>query len=180
MSPQQQDAEIKSRSRPRANTTTFAFPSLRRGRTEAPPSVPSAAPAPPLSLEALIQALNPPAVPSLTHARSLAGLLAAQTPLPQPAVLNPVLAALCGNDSPAALQIAGYDIVTAYWENDGATGLGTADRLSYFSLFLGPSTAWSSDIWEPRFRALRALTSSGAEVMGMEFPLLEVLKSWIE
>lgn len=175
----QQDAENNTRSRPRANTTTFTFPPWRRGRAE-PPPVPPTPPAPPLSTEALIQALHPPAVPSLTHARSLAGLLATQTPLPRPAVLNPVLASLCGNDSPAAFQAAGYDIFTAYWENDAATSLSTADRLSYFSLFLGAATAWSSDIWEVRFKALRALSSSGTDVTGMESALLDVLKLWIE
>lgn len=179
MSSQPQDADINSRSRPRANTT-FSFPPWRRGRTEtAPPALP-AAPAPPSTLEALIDALNPPAVPSLTYARSLASLLPTQTPLPRPAVLNPVLATLCGNESPPALQVAGYDILTAYWENSGATSLGTADRLSYFSLFLGASIAWSSEIWEARFRALRALSSSGTEVVGMESSFLGVLKSWIE
>src|ERR1700736_5847878 len=135
MSPQQQDAETHTKSRPRANTTTFTFSSWRRGRAEAPTPVQPAVPAPPLFLDALIQALNPLAVPSLTHARSLASLLAAHTPLPRPEVLNPILTALCGNNSPAALQVAGYDILTAYWENEGATSLSTADRLSYFSLF---------------------------------------------
>jgi tuberous sclerosis 2 len=182
MSPQQQDAEISTRSRPRANTTTFTFPSWRRGRNEVPPPPPPAAPtpAPPLSIEALIRALNPPAVPSLTHARSLAGLLTTQTPLPRPVVLHPILANLCGKNSPPSLQMAGYDIVTAYWENEGASSLSTADRLSYFSLFLGASSAWSPEIWEARFKALRALSSSGTEVMGMESRLLDLLKFWIQ
>src|SRR5258705_988832 len=102
MSPQQQDAERSTRSRPRANTTTFTFPSWRRGKETAPP-VPPSVPAPSLSVEALIEALKPPAVPSLSHARSLASLLATQTPLPRLAALNPVLAALSWKDSPPPL-----------------------------------------------------------------------------
>jgi tuberous sclerosis 2 len=179
--PPQQDADNSTRSRPRANTTTFTFPSWRRGRPDAAPPVPAILPAPSLSFEALIEALKPPAVPSLSHARSLANLLATRTPLPRPTALNPVLAALCGKDTPPALQVAGFDIMTAYWENsEAAINLGTADRLSYFSLFLGAHTAWSSETWEARFKALRALTSSGAEAVGMEAQVLVLLMSWIK
>lgn len=174
---QHQDAELHT-GRPRAPTINFPFPSWRR-KAEPTASPPPATPSAPLSLEALVEALTPPTVPSLGHARSLASILTTQTPLPPPSVLNPVLAALCGNESPAAFQIAGYDIVSAYWENGGAVSLGTADRLSYFSLFLGAYTAWSADVWEPRFRALRALSSLGSEMIGVEVPLLDVLKSWI-
>lgn len=179
MSRQPQDADSSHKSRPRANTATFTFPSWRRPKSEVAPPVPIAAPVPSLSFEALIEALTPPAVPSLSHARSLASLLATQTPLPRPAILYPVLATLCGNDSPAALQVAGYDIVTAYLENRETVKLGTADRLSYFSLFLGPRVTWSPEIWEPRFRALRALSPSGVEFVGMESSLLNVLTTWV-
>lgn len=177
MSRQQSDDQ-NARSRPRANTS-FTFPSWRRGKTEPVTPAPVATPTPVLSLEELIKVLTPPAVPSLSHARSLASVLVGQTPLPPPAVINPVLAALCSDDSPPALQIAGYDVITAYWENGEATSLGTADRLSYFSLFLGSATAWSSEIWKPRFKALRALSSEGTELVGMEVPLLNVLQAWI-
>ena len=177
MSRQQSDDQ-NARSRPRANTS-FTFPSWRRGKQEPVNPAPAATPTPVLSLEGLIRVLTPPAVPSLSHARSLASVLVNQTPLPPPAVINPVLAALCSDGSPPTLQIAGYDIITAYWENTEATSLGTADRLSYFSLFLGSATAWSSEIWKPRFKALRALSSEGTGLVGMEVPLLNVLKAWI-
>jgi hypothetical protein len=36
------------------------------------------------------------------------------------------------------------------------------------------------DLWEPRFKALRALTRYGSDVVGIEVPVLDVLKSWIE
>ncbi|KAF7966756.1 hypothetical protein HWV62_37213, partial [Athelia sp. TMB] len=160
-------------------TAEVAF---KRGEV-APPVVvnPTPTPTAPLSLDALISALNPPAVPSLGHARSLASMLSlVQSPLPKPAVLNPILAALCGEQAPPALQVAGFDIITAYWESSGATDLGTADRLSYFSLFLGPVPAWSYELWEARFRALRALSSSGAEIIGTEAPLLDLLKIWVD
>lgn len=166
--------------RPRANTTSFASASFwRRGRPEAT-LTPASPPSQPLPLEALIEALTPPAVPSLTHARSLASVLQSSSPIPRPASLNPVLASLCAFEAPYSLQAAGYDILSAYWENNEAISLQTADRLTYFSLFLGPSISWSSELWEPRFRALRALTKYGADVVGFETAFLNVLKGWIE
>ncbi|GLB44659.1 putative rap/ran-GAP [Lyophyllum shimeji] len=133
-----------------------------------------------LSLEDLIDALTPPAVPSLAHARALASTLSSQSPLPRRAVLNPVLASLCDADSPVAVQAAGYDVLSAYCENNEASALATADRLSYFSLFLGSSNSWGPELWEPRFKALRALTRYGVDVVGIELDFLKVLKSWIE
>lgn len=181
MSRQTYDADINQRMRQRSNTT-FGFPNWRRKADPAPPVVATPMPTPtaPLSLNELIQALTPPAVPSIGHARSLASLLTLHSSLPRPAVLNPVLAALCSEGSPPALQAAGFDIIAAYWENSGATDLGTADRLSYFSLFLGALPAWSSELWEARFKALRALSSSGVEVIGSESPLLDLLQSWVD
>jgi tuberous sclerosis protein 2 len=124
--------------------------------------------------------LTPPAVPSLTHARALASTLSTQSPLPRRAALNPVLASLCDVNSPVAIQAAGYDILSAYWENNEAPSLATADRLSYFSLFLGSKILWAMELWEPRFKALRALTRQGADVVGIEAAVLDVLKTWIE
>ncbi|KAJ7139407.1 hypothetical protein C8R44DRAFT_693856 [Mycena epipterygia] len=170
------------RSRPRANTSTFAaFGGWRKQKHDQPPTPPVVAnpTTPPLQLEELIQALTPPAVPSLAYARSLATGLSSHSPIPRHAVLNPILATLCAAESPVALQCAGYDILSAYCENPEAVGLGTPDRISYFSLFLGPSVSWGTEIWEPRFKALRALTKSGTDTLGIEMPVLTVLKTWI-
>lgn len=177
------DADLP-RSRPRANTSTFsaAFGSWRKTKQDQSATPPAASnPAsPPLQLEELIQALTPPAVPSLAYARSLASGLASHSPIPRHAALNPILATLCAVDSPVALQCAGYEILAAYCENPEAIGLDTSDRVSYFSFFLVPATVpWGTDIWEPRFKALRALTKSGTDTLGIEIPVLAVLKTWI-
>lgn len=58
--------------------------------------------------------------------------------------------------------------------------LGIAERQSYFSLFLGGSTSWGMDLWEPKFKALRALTRYGSEIMGIEHVLIQLLHDWIE
>ena len=87
---------------------------------------------------------------------------------------------MCDVDSPVTIQAAGYDILSACWENNEAAALDTADRLSYFSLFLGSKLSWGMDLWEPRFKALRALTRYGTDIGGIELSVLDVLKSWIE
>ncbi|KAI0944483.1 hypothetical protein AcW1_002178 [Taiwanofungus camphoratus] len=177
--PSQPDDAQRS-SRPRAGSTLVPF-SWRKGRADAasaPAPGPSAMPV--LSLEALIEALTPPAVPSLTHARALSSALAAKTPNPRLAVLTPVLVSLCNANSPPSFQAAGYDILAAYWENNGSTVLTTADRLSCLALFLDPATPWAQETWEPRFKALVAIIQSGAETVGMEGSLLRVLRNWIE
>ncbi|KAG1744691.1 uncharacterized protein EDB91DRAFT_199661 [Suillus paluster] len=171
----QQDADPNSRFRQRSNTTAFAPFAWRRKAdiisTTVQPQIQS------LTFDALVEALTPPAVPSLTHARSLATLIASQSPLPQPSVLNPVWAALCSHDSPSSLQAAGYEIMATFWERFD-NHLGTADILQYFSLFL--HTVWAADVGEPRLRALRALTRGGTEVIGIEIPLLSLLRTWME
>ncbi|KAF7367498.1 Rap-GAP domain-containing protein [Mycena sanguinolenta] len=171
------------RSRPRANTSTFSpfggWRKQKQDQSTTPPVTANPTP-PPLQLEELIQALTPPAVPSLAYARSLATGLSTHSPIPRHAVLNPILATLCAGDSPVALQCAGFEILSAYFENPEAVGLGTSDRISYFYFFLDPATAsWGTEIWEPRFKALRALTRSGTETLGIEIPVLTVLKTWI-
>ncbi|KAG6812620.1 hypothetical protein H0H92_001839 [Tricholoma furcatifolium] len=163
--------------RPRANT----FLGWRRPRTDHTASSSSSTAttqSPPLSLDALIDALTPPAVPSLSHARALASSIASASPLPRRATLIPVLASLCQTDAPVAIQAAGYDVLSAYFEHNEAPALGTDDRLAYFSLFLG-SSAWATDLWEPRFKALRALTKLGRDVVGIELDFIRVLQSWI-
>lgn len=176
MPPQIDDGHRPTRQR---SNTTFAPFSWRRGKTETA-ITPQTEPIPPLSLEALIEALTPPAVPSITHARALASSLSTQVPTPRLAILSPILATLCAADSPVSLQAAGYDILGAYWENSGSATLTTADRLACFSLFMDLSTPWSSDIWESRFKALVALIRSGTDTIGIETSLLRVLRAWIE
>ncbi|KAH7911801.1 hypothetical protein BJ138DRAFT_1125766 [Hygrophoropsis aurantiaca] len=176
----QQDAEtLHPRFRQRSNTTTFASFSWRRApsRPEVVSSTATAVQSQPLSFEALVAALTPPAVPSLHHARSLASSIVTQSPLPAPASLNPVLASLCTSEAPSSIQTVGFEIMSAYWERSESK-LGSADRLAYFALFL--NTTWSSDIGEPRLKALRNLTKGGTDVVGIEVPLLNLLKTWIE
>ncbi|TFK37653.1 hypothetical protein BDQ12DRAFT_724108 [Crucibulum laeve] len=183
MSRQQQDAESHIRPRQRANTTSFPSFTWRKPRTDHPSASPGPVPPviqQPLTLEALVEALTPPAVPSLTHARALASLLATHSPLPRSAILNPIVASLCDIESPVSVQAAGYDILSAYWENHEALALTTADRLSYFALFLGSSVSWMMELWEPRFKALRSLTRYGADVVGIERPVIDLLKWWVE
>ncbi|KAF9228061.1 hypothetical protein BS17DRAFT_745271 [Gyrodon lividus] len=173
------DTDVSPKYRQRSNTTAFSSftAGWRRPRLETVSTPPQAQQPQTLTFDALVEALSPPAVPSLAHARSLAALIATQSPLPRAAVLNPVLGSLCGVDSPALLQCTGYEIMTAYWERyEGKVS--TADKLTYFSLFL--RTSWSSEVGEPRLRALRAFTKGGADVLSVEIPLLNLLKSWME
>ncbi|KAH7882154.1 hypothetical protein F5I97DRAFT_1970437 [Phlebopus sp. FC_14] len=172
----QQDTDVSPRFRQRSNTTTFPSFAWRRPRVETVST--TTAPQPqPLTFDALVEALTPPAVPSLAHARSLATAVTTQSPLPRAAVLNPVLGSLCGAESPSSLQCAGYEIMAAYWEGYEAK-VATADKLTYFSLFL--HTSWSTEVGEPRLRALRAITKGGTDVLGIEIALLNLLKGWIE
>jgi len=171
-----QEPEPSPRTRQRANTTSFAAALTWIRRPEQSYSFQQ----PPLTLQDLIRALAPPAVPSLVHARALASLLSSCSPLPRRDALNPILISLCHADSPSSLQAAGFDILSAYWENHEASSLATAERLSYFSLFLGGTSPWAVDLWEPRFKALRAITKYGADVVGIETNLIKTLQWWIE
>lgn len=173
------DVEPGRSTRPRSSTNSFLSQWRRPRPTQDALSSPTP-PTPTLPLDALIDALTPPAVPSLLHARSLASSLASTSPLPHYSRLNPILASLCAVDSPLALQCAGYDIMSAYWENNEGVPLTTADRFAYFSLFLGGNTTWSVDLWEARLKALRALTKGGTDVVGIEVPFLNLIKSWIQ
>ncbi|KAI6030287.1 hypothetical protein EDC04DRAFT_2923266 [Pisolithus marmoratus] len=165
------------KTRPRSNTTTFpSFGPWRRTKPETGP--PSNVPhLQTLSFDALVESLSPPAVPSLAYARALAAAIQSLSPLPRPSVLNPVLGSLCAAESPASLQCAAYDIMTAFWERceDRAS---TADKISYFTLILHSS--WSIEVGESRLKALGALTKDGKDVFGMEVPVLTVLKSWLQ
>lgn len=168
MAPLDQDG-VKQR--PRSNTTTF--PSFwRRPRQET-----LVFPSTPLSVDALLDALTPPAVPSLVHARALAAALPSHSPLPSPALLTPVVASLCGPDSPSSLQCAGYEIIAAFWDSYHDAAVSTSDKLTFFSLVL--HSAWSPDVGEARLKALIALTKGGKDVLGIEVLLINALKSWI-
>ncbi|KAH9916196.1 uncharacterized protein B0H18DRAFT_884997 [Fomitopsis serialis] len=179
MSPQDDDSPRSSR--PRASTSSFPQLPWRRPRSGSvtAPTQP-APPTPALTLEALIEALTPPAVPSLSHARNLCNVLTTQTPSPRYAVLSPIVASLSSSDSPPSLQAAGYEILGTYWKHSGSSILTTADRLSCLSLFFNSAVPWSTELWEPRFNALVAIIQSGAETVEMESDLLKVLRSWIE
>ncbi|KAL4245638.1 hypothetical protein ABKN59_010788 [Abortiporus biennis] len=174
MAPQSND-EFRP-SRPRANTSAFAF-NWRRGRQEPLSSPPD--PIAPLAFDALVEALTPPAVPSLNHARALAAAVPTQNPKPRLAQLIPILHTLCGLDSPPSLQAAGFDILTAFWETADLASSSTPDKVFCFSLLQESSSIWSADVWEPRFRALVAFTQSGSETVGIESSLLKALESWI-
>jgi len=166
-----------SKLRSRANTSFGSFSSWRKSSAPIPIPPP---PTPPLPLDALIDALRPPAVPSLAHARSLASILPDHSPLPRRDILNPILYSLCSAESPHSVQAAGFDILAAYWDNSEASSLSTAERLSYFSLFLGNPTPWGVELWEPRLKAVRALTKYGVDIVGIEANLIDLLTRWIE
>lgn len=165
-------------SRPRANTSSFAPFIWRRGRAE----VPLQPPLEPVSLssEALLDLLSPPAVPSLTNAKSLAAALAGNAPRPRLAAVLPVVTTLCASESPSAVQAAGFDVLTAFWSHSDLIDLTTADKLSCLSLVLNMTNPWAEDVWESKFRALMAFTRSGTETVGLERALLRVLRTWIE
>ena len=156
------DAHRPTRQR---SNTTFAL--WRRTRTDTNVQQ-QVDPTLSLSLDALIEALTPPAVPSLSHARALASTLSTHTPAPKLAILSPILAALCATESPVAIQAAGYDILAAYWDNTESAVFTTADRFACLSLFQDVRVRWLPDLWESRFKALVALIRSGSETTGME------------
>ncbi|KAG6884972.1 hypothetical protein C0993_006936 [Termitomyces sp. T159_Od127] len=159
--------------RPRSNTASFLG---WRRQSAAPPAAAPAVPA--LSVAALVAALAPPAVPSIVHARALAAALVDASPLPRTPALIAVLASLCHPGAPVAVQAAGYDVLAAFCEHTECPPLPTDDRLALFALFLADSPC-VLDLWEPRFKALRAFTKYGRDVLGIELDLVRVLQSWI-
>ena len=177
MSPQ----EVEAAFRPRGRSNTNSFPNFPWRRRNDPPSNPlPTAPEPALSVEEMIAALTPPAVPSLATARALAAALANPSSI-QLFSLAPILAALCTADAPASLRAAGYDVLTAFLERIPAPVLRASDRLALFSLFpVRGQNAWHPDVWEARFRAFTAFTKGGAEIAGIEPQLLEMLQTWID
>ncbi|KAF7331784.1 Rap-GAP domain-containing protein [Mycena kentingensis (nom. inval.)] len=173
MSPNDADSP---RPRPRANTSVLSsFSGWRRQQPPAPSTPPNAPP--PMKPEELLAALLPPTVPSVAYARAFAAALPTLSPIPKYDDINPVLASLCSADA-VALKCAGYDILSAYCENPEWES-STSNRLSYFALLLGPPGSWGSEIWEPRYKALVALTKSGDSTLGLENSLLDLLKTWI-
>lgn len=165
-------------SRPRANTGAFTnFANWRRGRPEVPPTIQDI---PSLSFEALVEALTPPAVPSLSYARALAVELPTHAPKPRLASLGPILGSLCAADSPPSLQAAGFDILASYWVNTKPEAITTADKLACLSLMLDLTQPWLPEIWEPRLKALLAFTHSGEQTIGVESSVLRVIGFWIQ
>ena len=154
---------------------------MRRGRTEtvaapAPPTAP-----PPLQIDELIEALTPPAVPSLNYAKSLASALSVvgtDSPTPRLPLLQPILATLCSLESPTTLQTAGFDVLSAFLHASGASLVSTADRLSCLAFFT--DVPWSKELWESRTKALSALIRSGSQTIGMEGQILRLVGNWIE
>ncbi|KAL1745332.1 hypothetical protein HDZ31DRAFT_36729 [Schizophyllum fasciatum] len=179
-----QDVESPSRFRPRSNTASFLAWRPRRpennspNQSTSPASHAQPAISSPLSPHELIDALMPPAVPSLAYARALASALTTMSPLPSHDTLMPIVGTLCSPSSPVAFQAAGFDILASYIETADPS-LTTSTKVAYFSLFVCSETAWHVDLWEPRFKALRLLTKDGAEVVGIEIELLSILKTWI-
>lgn len=171
------DESPSSRSRPRSNTTTAFLGGWRRARETSPVSQSQ----PTLPLEALIHALAPPAVPSLTHARQLASALSNASPLPPVHKLNGVFSALCKPDNPMTFQAAGFDVLSAYFENSEVAALSTGDRLLYFSLFTSADpTVWSQDLWEPRFKAFRSFSKWGGDLLSIEGQVVDLFQKWIQ
>ncbi|KAL0579622.1 Tuberous sclerosis 2-like protein [Marasmius crinis-equi] len=134
-------------------------------------------------MDVLLEPLLPPAVPSLTNARALAQQLPSHSPLPQISRIYPVLKVLCGQDVPIPLQMAGFDILAAYFEHSEASTLaiGTSDRMVCFSFFMGDGSggSWNHELWEPKFKALRAFTRWGSDMVGIEEDVVKLLKEWI-
>ena len=177
MSPQ----EVEAAFRPRGRSNTNSFPNFPWRRRNDPPPIPHpTAPGPAPSIEEMIAALTPPAVPSLATARALSTALANPSSI-QLFSLAPILASLCTADAPASLRAAGYDILAAFLERTPAPVLRASDRLALFSLFpVRGQNAWHPDVWEARFRAFTAFTKGGAEIAGIEPQLLEMLQTWID
>ena len=105
--------------------------------------------APPLQIDELMEALTPPAVPSLNYAKSLASALSAvgtDSPTPHLSLFQPILATLCSLESPTTLQTAGFNVLSAFFTD----------------------VPWSKELWESRTKALSALIRSGSQTIGME------------
>jgi tuberous sclerosis protein 2 len=168
------------------NTTLSLFSNIgswAKPRRESSPSVAPTPATPDLPLEDLIEALTPPAVQSPQQARALAQAISSQgvvIPFPQ---FNPIVSALCAPDAPAPCQVAGWDVLTAYWrrasEDASASTLGWPELLAHFSL-ISISQAWTLESWEPRHAALLAVISSPHGVLGLEQDLVLLLRLWIE
>ena len=169
--------ESEHRSRPRANTTSFSAFGWRRPPPAQPTIHIATAPLKPTSVHGLIEDLTPPAVPSLTYARSLAALLQATSPCPPLPVLIPILGTLCAEHSPAALQTAGYDIFAAYCGNSETTLTSSSDVLACFDLFNAP---WTVDLWEPRFKAFTNFSNSISSGEAFLPKICVTLTGWIK
>ncbi|KAK1220378.1 Tuberous sclerosis 2-like protein [Marasmius sp. AFHP31] len=133
-------------------------------------------------MDILLEPCLPPAVPSLANARTLAQQLPSHSPLPPLSRIYPVLKTLCEQDGPIPLQGAGFDILAAYFEHSEANTapMGTSDRMVCLSFFLDRNGGrWNRELWEPKFKALRAFTRWGSDMVGIEEDVVKLLKEWI-
>ena len=167
--------EPDHRPRPRANTTSFSAFGWRKPPLPHP-SVHVATTSKPTSVQALIEDLTPPAVPSLAYARSLAALLQTTSPCPPLPSLMPILGTLCAEHSPPSLQVAGYDILAAYCGNPETTLISSSDVLACFELF---GTTWTVDLWAPRFKAFKNFSNAISRRDNFLSNICTTISGWI-
>ena len=122
-----------------------------------------------LSLEFLVEALTPPAVLSLTHARALPLVL--QREIPDLDTLTPVVARLCAHDVPSAFLATGLDVICACAASQ-ARPPNDLERASLFSILRSSDADWAPETWKPRFNCLSALTRGGNSVAGFQTAFL--------
>lgn len=120
-----------------------------------------------INLGQIVKDLSPPAVPSLSLAKTLATALDASV---TPASLLPILRGLCSPESPPALRQAGFDIFANYWDNC-PPNLASKERFDWFSLF-------NASYHPEQLRGLRAFTKAGA-TLGFEAQLIALLQDWL-
>ena len=169
----QRDGPQTPKNRPRARTGG-SFPNILRGRKSEPspatPTSPSSHDDPPahLSLVALVQALTPPAVLSLTHARAIPVVLKKEPT--DFVILTPVIIRLCAPGVPSAFLAAGLDVITACAASV-ITPPNDLERASLFSILRLSDFNWAPETWQSRANCLLALTkdSSSIEGFGTEF-----------
>lgn len=170
----QQDGSQTPKNRPRARTGAN-FPNILKGRKSEPsPATPTSPPSqddPPshLSIEALVEALTPPAVLSLSHARGLSVVLQHETP--EFDILTPVIARLCEPGVPSAFLATGLDVISACATSESHS-LSDLERASLFSILRSSDADWAPETWKARIRCLSTLTKEGSIVAGFEIAFL--------
>lgn len=132
------------------------------------------------TLPEIVASLTPPAVLSPVTARQLVeALKVANIPGNTQGLLD-VLSSLCCSNIPG-LRIVGYEALSAYLGNPSTPPLSDHDRFVHFSLFPSPTPqAWNFEVWDKAQPALQALTKDGTETVGIEVPLVKLLRAWVE